>query len=184
MDRQELADLISEDRLRLKNLYNKYRAPFLNFGRKYGLDEYALSDVYQEAFIALYKRGVNGKLNKVSSSMQTYLFGIGKFMIYDVLKKNSRQRSLENLLRNTEEEEEEEVVQTSATLTNEQKLLQNSFKKLGEKCQQVLTLFYYRGLTIEEIVAHSGYENANTVKAQKSRCLRSLKQLVKPEDYG
>lgn len=181
MDRQELADLISEDHLRLKNLYNKYRTPFLNFGRKYGLDEYALSDIYQEAFIALYKRGVNGKLNKVSSGMQTYLFGIGKFVIYDTLKKNSRQRSLETLLQSTEEEK---VSGATETLSQQQKLLQTHFKKLGEKCQQVLTLFYYRGLSIEEIVVHIGYENENTVKTQKSRCLKSLKQLVKPKDHG
>lgn len=183
MDRHELADLISDDRLRLKTLYNRYRTPFINFGRKYGLDEHALSDVYQEAFITLYKKGLNGKLSKVSNNMQTYLFGIGKFMIYDVLKKNSRQRSLESRLLNPDNTKEE-ASEENASLTEEQKLLRSFFKKLGIKCQQILTLFYYRGLTIEEIVEYGSYENTNTVKAQKSRCLKSLKQLVKPEDHG
>ncbi|WP_340199369.1 sigma-70 family RNA polymerase sigma factor [Ascidiimonas sp. W6] len=181
MDRQELADLISDDRLRLKTLYDKYRTPFINFGSKYALNEHALSDVYQEAFIALYKKGINGKLDNISNSMQTYLFGIGKFMIYDTLKKNSRQRSLESLLLDGDTTQEKSS--GMASLTEEQKLLHSFFKKSATECQQLLVLFYYRGLTIEEIVEHNGYKNTETVSVQKANCLQSLRQLIKPEDH-
>ncbi|MEL6925658.1 MAG: hypothetical protein AAFO94_16555 [Bacteroidota bacterium] len=39
-------------------------------------------------------------------------------------------------------------------------------------------MFYYRGLSIAEIVEQTDYKDANTVKAYKSRCLKKLKQLI------
>jgi DNA-directed RNA polymerase specialized sigma24 family protein len=42
----------------------------------------------------------------------------------------------------------------------------------------VLKLFYYNGFTLEEIQQHLNYGNYNTVKSQKSRCLKNLKDLI------
>jgi len=100
-------------------------------------------------------------------------------MIFNVLKKESQQVSYDDFDNVTTEDYEELSFSDSPELTQEQKLLYKYFKELGKKCQQVLTFFYYRGLRIEEIVQIGGYQNANTVKAQKSRCLKTLKQLIK-----
>ncbi len=95
MDKDAIADLKPDDRLKLKALYHEYREAFLGFGQRYQLDKDALVDIYQEAFLALRKRGISGKLNEVNSSMKTYLFGIGKFMIYDTLKEKKKRASYE-----------------------------------------------------------------------------------------
>jgi predicted DNA-binding protein YlxM (UPF0122 family) len=58
-------------------------------------------------------------------------------------------------------------------------LLRAHFKKLGKKCQEVLTLFYSRGLSIDEIVEHSDYTDGSVVRSQKSRCLKTLKDMIK-----
>ena len=178
MDTEQIEYLKSDDRLKIKSLYDMYRDSFMNFGRTYGAGQDLLSDVYQEAFLALRKRAIQGKLDHVKGDLKSYLYGIGKFMLIDELKKESRTVRMDHPLRIVEEDVEEITVETSAELTEEQKLLYQFFQKLGKKCQRVLTLFYYRGLTIEEIVAQTAYGNANTVKAQKSRCLRSLKQMI------
>ena len=86
---------------------------------------------------------------------------------------------MENPLQVVKEDGVTEIpVEPPTVLTEQQQRLRTFFKKLGKKCQLVLTLFYYRGLTIEEIVEHTDYGNANTVKAQKSRCLKTLKEFV------
>ena len=54
-------------------------------------------------------------------------------------------------------------------LTNVQKQLQVAFKALGQKCKDVLTLFYYRGFNLEEIMNTLNYTNKDVVKSQKSR---------------
>ncbi|WP_149274998.1 RNA polymerase sigma factor [Pareuzebyella sediminis] len=177
MDKTALKDLQSDDRLKLKALYNRYRAEFLNFGRRYNLDKDDLADVYQEAFLALRKRAIQGKLNAIDSSMKTYLFAIGKFKIYDALKSKKREIPYETQLHIVEAELPEVEIDTEQPLTEKQLLLRTYLKELGEKCRQVLTMFYYRGLSIEEIAKHAEYKNENTVKAQKSRCLKTLRQL-------
>ncbi|WP_422860556.1 RNA polymerase sigma factor [Flagellimonas sp. S174] len=178
MDIVQIEHLKSDDRLKLKALYNDYRTGFLYFGKSLGASEALVLEVYQDAFLALRKKAIQGKLDKVKSSLKTYLFGIGKYMLFDALKKEGKTISMERPLQLVDEAVEEIPVATSHELTKEQQLLRTFFVKLGKKCQQVLTLYYYRGLTIEEIVAKTDYSNANTVKAQKSRCLKTLKQMM------
>lgn len=178
MDKDAIADLKSDDPLKLKALYNEYRAPFMGFGKRYQLDGASMADIYQEAFLALRKRAISGKLNDVKSSMKTYLFGIGKFMIYDRLKEKKRTTSYEPNLHIADEEIDPIAVIEPNELTNEQALLRKYFKELGEKCQQLLTLFYYRGLSIREIVLLAGYKDENNVKASKSRCLKTLREKI------
>ena len=177
MDETELKDLKSNDRLKLKALYNLYRGEFLNFGRRYNLDQDTLSDVYQEAFLALRKGALQGKLDAIDSSMKTYLFGIGKFKIYDELKLRKREVSYESQLHVAGDEYTEIEIEPESELTEKQELMRKYLKELGEKCRQVLTMFYYRGLNIKEITEEAGYSNENVVKAQKSRCLKTLRQL-------
>lgn len=177
MDKNALKDLQSNDRLKLKALYNQYRAEFLNFGRRYNLDQDSLSDVYQEAFLALRKRALQGKLDAIDSSMKTYLFGIGKFKIYDTIKAMKREVPYESQLHLVEDEVQEIEISSEPQLTEKQMILRKYLKELGEKCRQVLTMFYYRGLSIKEIAEQAGYGNENVVKAQKSRCLKTLRQL-------
>ncbi len=179
MDKKIITVLKSDDRLKLKALYNEYRVPFLGFGKGFHLDEDALSDVYQEAFLALRKKAISGKLNDVKCSTKTYLFGIGKFMIYDVLKEKKLKRPYEShMYLATEEPPEIEILKTPL-LTQEQVLLRKYFKKLGEKCQRLLTFFYYRGLSIKEIVVMGNYKDENSVKSSKSRCVKELREMIK-----
>lgn len=179
MDKEIITVLKSDDRLKIKALYNEYRSPFLGFGKGYNLDEDALSDVYQEAFLALRKKAINGKLNAVKCSAKTYLFGIGKFMIYDTLKEKKLKRPYEsNMHLATEDAPEIEIIRTPL-LTQEQALLRTYFKKLGETCQRLLTFFYYRGLSIKEIVVMGNYKDENSVKSSKSRCLKELRKMIK-----
>ena len=179
MDPQAIADLLSEDRLKLKNLYYEFRSGFFGFGKKhYKLDDTDLNDIYQEAFLALRKNAIAGKLQGVKSSMKTYLFGIGKHMMINLLKSRNKTVPYEANLHIVGEKVEEISYKSPEPLTEEQKRLREHFAKLGKKCQEMLTMFYYRGLTLEEIAAIGNY-SYEVVKAQKSRCLRSLREMLK-----
>lgn len=179
MDKETIADLKSDDRLKLKALYNEYRASFLGFGKGFRLDEDALSDVYQEAFLALRKKAINGKLNEVKCSMKTYLFGIGKFMIYDTLKEKKIKRPYQSHMHLATEDFPEIELENTQALTEEQQLLRRYFKRLGEKCRSLLTFYYYRGLSIKEIVVMGAYKDENSVKSSKSRCVKQLREMIK-----
>ena len=175
MDPKSIADLVSEDRLKLKKLYEDFRDQFFGFGRRYQLDDSDLSDIYQEAFLALRKHALSGRLEKVNCSMKTYLFQIGKHMIYDLFKYKGRNLPYEANLHIAGEEEIEVDIQQGDALSSQQRELRIRFKNLDEKCRKLLTLYYYRGLTLEEIAPVAGLRNANVVKVQKHRCLEKLR---------
>tara|TARA_R110002012_G_scaffold320402_2_gene543940 strand:- start:50802 stop:51347 length:546 start_codon:yes stop_codon:yes gene_type:complete len=180
MEENHIKALIHSHPIEIAELYNSHRTPFLNFGKKYGLSYDDLSDIYQEAFIALRKHALNGKLETVNSSLKTYLFGIGKFMIFDVLKE--KKKTIEYEPYKLGIHDTIAIVDTAMEteeLSYEQSLLQTYFKKLGKKCQEMLTLFYSRGLSIDDIVAHTDYTDGSVVRSQKSRCIKSLKEMIK-----
>ena len=175
MDPKSIADLRSEDRLQLKKLYEDFRDQFFGFARRYQLDDSDLSDIYQEAFLALRKHAIGGKLDKVNCSMKTYLFQIGKHMIYDLFKYKGRNVPYEANMHVERGEDVEITIEQGDGLNSAQRALRKYFKKKKKKCRELLTLYYYRGLTLEEIAPMAGLRNANVVKVQKHRCLQKLK---------
>lgn len=180
MEKEHIKTLVNSNPKEISSLYYKNRDAFFSFGKKYGLDYDDLSDVYQEAFIVLRKYALKGKLDSVKSSLKTYLFGIGKFMIYDVLKQKQKTTTYDSFVHVAHDTIESVFLEVEdEELTLEQNLLRTYFKKLGKKCQEMLTLFYSRGLSIDEIVDFTDYTKGSVVRSQKSRCIKKLKEMIK-----
>ena len=90
----------------------------------------------------------------LDTKVKTYLFGIAKYQIFNALKAKKKLYALPD-----ETEDIETVVIEDEILTQEQKLLAKYFGQIGESCQEVLKMFYYRGLSIKEIVELSHYKD-------------------------
>lgn len=174
-DEQKILKRIAEnDRTVLDKIYTENRDAFLNFFQKYTVSEEEVKDLYQDSILAFYQSGVQGKIKSLNSSIKTYIFGIGKHKVIDLLRQKSK--ALDKF--KTETAEVETIEWEDDKLTIEQKKLYKQFEKLGESCKKMLTLFYYRGLSIKEIVNVGYYKDENTVKSHKSRCLKQLRTLV------
>lgn len=177
MNDSELIQLLKKgDKLILKKIYVDYRSDFIAFGRKISSSENDILDCYQDAIIVLQEQVYTGKLDTLNCSIKTYLFGIGKYMLYE--KNRKRSKTILSVV-DTNEITMIEVPVFSEVLTNQQKKIKLGFNKLGKKCKEILNLFYYRGYNIEEITNTLNYENKNVVKSQKSRCLKKLKEIIK-----
>ncbi len=163
---------LREEGLRaVEKLYAQWREEFLAFASRYGGSQDDVLDAYQDALIILYENVRKGKLTELSSSPKTYLFSIGKYTLLNSLKRQGKQRTL------VSEAVEQEVSWTPPDdeLNDRQQRLMVALKGLGKSCQELIDLFYYQRLSIREIVAKTGLKNENTVKAQKSRCVKSLR---------
>jgi DNA-directed RNA polymerase specialized sigma24 family protein len=81
------------------------------------------------------------------------------------------------------EEESVEEVQLFEIETSDDRLAQlnEALDQLGPICQQMLKLFYYNELNLEEIQHQMAYESKDTVKSQKSRCLKQLKKIIQSD---
>ena len=179
MNEQQLILLLkASDKKTLEKVYIDNRDAFINFARKFKLSDDDIVDVYQDAIIAFREKAVEGKLENLSCSISTFLFGIGKYMLFDKARKNNKKVAdfpLENEAYNYKEMSISFIEETPNEF---QLLLQKGFDSLGKKCKEVLTLFYYRGFTIDEIAEKLNYNNKNVVKSQKSRCIKQLKDII------
>ncbi|WP_040279264.1 RNA polymerase sigma factor [Psychroserpens damuponensis] len=166
--------LRADDKKALEEVYLCYKHEFLNYAKRYDIETFDVLDIYQDSIIALHQNFVTSQLELKSSTIKTYLFGIGKNKIFKKLKENQR------LLRVEVENDEYTEIDIEQDLPSKNQLaLAIKLSKLSETCKQVLNLFYYRNLTIEDIVNLTHYKDANTVRSHKSRCLKHLKSLFK-----
>lgn len=162
----------------LDDIYLELKGGFLKFAKQYPIAPDIALDIYHDSIIALYENIKRGKLNDLKSSIKTYLYAIGKYKIFAYLK----------LVQHEQYDGAEliEEIKLFEIETSEErlKLLQRAYQKLGLKCQQILHLFYYNGLSLEDIQVQMSYESKDTVKSQKSRCLKQLKQIIRENGKG
>ena len=176
MNKQEILDFknaLNKGDMRLfQKYYKQYQSEFLKFGMKYCQDEQVVLDTYHDVFLIFYENVVSGKLTQLSSTLKTYLFSIGKYTLFNKMKVANKIDSFENY--QPEEEASYELEEDDFITERKQQLLE-AMDSLGEKCKSILRLFYYQKCTIKEIMSQLNYKNENTVKAHKSRCMKSLR---------
>lgn len=165
----------------INKLYLSNKQVFLSFAYQHNINNDLAVDIYQDAVIALVENAKKGLLNNLQCTVETYLFSIGKYMIYKAIKKDKRNLEVPlldeiayTILWNDYEEEAKE---------HDVQQLKLSFKKLGEQCKKILHLFYYEQKNLDAITIQLGYENKDVVKSQKARCIKQLRTMMKP-NYG
>lgn len=157
----------------LADIYRTYRSSFLSYSRRLSDDEELTIDCFQEAVISLYENLAIGKVTDQKSTVQTYLYAIGKHKILNAQKKKKTQLKLV-----MEQAESEEQQKEADEATFKKELIAKSFDQLGQKCRDILLKFYYQRYSVEAIMVSMNYKNENTVKAHKSRCLAQLREIV------
>ncbi len=175
-----LDELRQGSEIALRRVYEENRDKFLNFARRYHLSDEENIDIYQDAYIIFHNNVMSGKVEELTSSVSTYLFSIGKYLIFDRMRKNKKTVGSSYNLEIVKDDAS--LVETldfdEGGLTPEQELLRKHFGTLGKQCQELLTLFYYRGYSIDEIMEAGNYNSQNVVKSAKSRCMKSLKERI------
>ena len=182
-DNQIIEQLKQRNQNALKTVYLDYKAAFLKFMSRYNANNEILEDIFQDAIIVLYENAQSGKLDTLKSTVKTYLFATGKFILFKHFRDSKKEvPTEETFLFDTYEQTVIHDVYEDENMTDYQSKLVANFKKLGDKCRKILELFYLQGMKLDEITLEQGYENKDVAKSQKSRCLKSLKQLIAKYD--
>lgn len=173
-----LDDLKQASEKVMRQIYEENRRKFLSFARKYNLSQEENRDIYQDAYLILYDNVMKGKINDMSGSAGGYLFGVGKNLILKRMRETSKNRNVPleiSVASKTGEPAYDYEINTTAA-TPRQALLLDQLDALGEKCQELIRSYYYKGLSIKEIMSNENYASENVVKSTKSRCLKLLKE--------
>lgn len=161
---------------KLYEIYDLYKSAFFHYVNRFGLPKDDVLDIYQDAFIASRENARKGKLDHLTSSVKTYFFAIGKYMVFSKLKQDQKTVHMAsmNLIEDDVFAYEQEDEDNSDIMK-----IQAALEQVGGKCKELLTMFYYQGKKLDEIVLLMNYENKDVAKSQKSRCLKKIKGLLK-----
>ena len=161
----------------LEKIYLDNREGFINFSRKYNVDQSDAIDIYQDSILILRDNAISGRIDNLQSNISTYLFAIGKYRIFHNFRVQSKLH-VTNDFNLVEENIDFDVNLYGPVLTKEQKLLKKYYDQLGDRCKSILNLFYYQGYNLDEIRSILNYSNKKVLKSQKSRCIKQLRDLV------
>lgn len=170
MDKRIVA-LKNGDRKEIEKLYNQYRSGFILFLSRYGLPQDELTDIYQDSIVAMIENARKGLMDHLEVELKTYLFAIGKFMVFRRLKKEKEINTGDLIF---------EWYDTGSEEADTPRL-RAALNRLGSRCYELLNLFYYEGKKLDEIQVLMGYDKKDVLKSQKSRCLKQLKEMMESE---
>jgi len=180
----EIIRRIKEDDPRaLINVYKQYHDEFLRYAKKNYPNFYMekADDIFSDSILALYRNIKTGRIISLTSTLKTYLFQIGKFRIIDELRKEGKNIPPKSDLFDLEENMED--INEKEKKVN---LLWETVEQLTEPCKSLLNLFWYKQKRDNQIAELMNYSSADSVKNQRSRCMRALRNtylnlLVKEE---
>jgi len=169
----------------LDELYVQHRAAFLTYAQRqlYATEDDA-ADCFQDAVIAFYKNIVSGRLTELTCGIRTYLFAIGKRLVYRKNEKRHREVPSDPDagigLGNDPANELDMSLLNRFENDHRKALLASSLGKLGDTCRELLTLFYYHRYPIESIQDSLGLSSPGATRIKKMRCLDKLKKMLNP----
>ncbi|MHB1278159.1 MAG: RNA polymerase sigma factor [Bacteroidia bacterium] len=166
---QEILKLFRENELKrgIKAVYSSFpsiqKMVLTNSGTKEDAE-----DLFQEVLLVLIEKTKDENF-ELKSSLSTFLYAIARNLWLKALRKRGSKASLE-LDENLASEE------TDLGLAEEkQTWAEAALEQLGEKCRELLVLFYYHRLSFESIAKKLGFRNDKVAKNQKYRCLEKAK---------
>lgn len=162
---------IERDTSELYTLYKKW-PDVKRYLRSLGCNDTNAEDIFQEALVIFARKRAQADF-ELSVDPFHYVKNTCKFLWYNQSRKESKHRTGELSDSFTEDEDDSWFVKEQQLALVEKALL-----TLGEKCQQLLQLFYGKGWSMADIAKKIGLRNDKVVKAQKYRCLSKAKEEV------
>ncbi len=178
-DAELLDGLRGGDEKAVDRLYREYRDKFFQFaGSRYNCGEEDAADCFQDAVIVVYKNARAGKLDEMTASVQTYLFAVGKHLVLKKFRRTKREVVTDFEDRPEPTHGMDLTIYRQIDDDHRRETLARGLAGLGEKCQQILHLFFYERYSIESIQLRMGFSSPGAVRVKKHRCQEQLRLLL------
>jgi len=123
-------------------------------------------DIFQDALVVLYKN-VQSENFTLTVSLKTYLLAIVKNLWLQELRRRNKMPVTTD---------EAEIPDINFNENKNFEIAKAAFNLLGERCRQLLILFYFKKKTYKELASFLGFGDEKTAKNQKYRCLQKAKE--------
>lgn len=173
---------VSSNNKIITEFYELHRDNFISFAKSYfKIETVFAAEIYQEAYYKMYSNFTDGRVIERTCTLKTYLFSIGRNLIFNELKRRNKLTALMethalNALPDMDLIEEEN------DRTRKLSIVSEAVAALNDPCKTILTMFYWGRKKLDEILpALPKYSKIDTLKNQKSKCLDRLEKLLKTE---
>lgn len=123
-------------------------------------------DIFQDTLVVLYKKA-QSKEFVLSVPLKTYLQAIVKNLWLQELRRRNKIPV---------DSEPSDIVDVTPEEGKNFDLATAAFNLLGEKCRQLLILFYFKKKSFREIASALAFGDEKTAKNQKYRCIQKAKE--------
>lgn len=181
---------------------------FYNICRRYFVSSYSrcfvrkdiMDDIFQQSFVKLWteietgriflnedgeviRYDRNGNVRKLTCKLKSFLIDIAK-NDYRSWIKNERLTLTEDYesLAHTVEVRSA-VTQNESVESLQEQIIAICVYELPPRCKEILTMFYYQGMSLDEILVARGEKNTskNALKSGKHKCMELLKFRVREQ---
>ncbi|MCC6371664.1 MAG: sigma-70 family RNA polymerase sigma factor [Bacteroidia bacterium] len=131
-------------------------------------------DIFQDALVILFGK-VKASEFQLTSTLNTYLYSICKNLWHERLRRLNKELSTNKDLIGTLPDHDELI--KSIEENSKTKKAFEAVALLGEKCRQLLTLFYFKKMSMALIAQQLRFSSEKLAKNQKYRCIEKAKEI-------
>ncbi len=132
-------------------------------------------DIYQDAFIIFLDK-LKDPAFELYCKIKTYLYSVARRLWLLELARSNKKTPILNETANYIYQHIDEETDLEKREQRFRAMYQ-SLEEIGEHCKNLLTDFYIRKLSMNEITEKMGYTNTDNTKNQKYKCLKRLKTI-------
>ena len=169
--------LQSERTKALNHLYDLHYNGIRNYVLRNSGQNSDVKDLFQDVIIVFYEKLIDHDL-KITGSIKNYLYAVCRNIWLNRLRKSGKMvhtEHIENINDSYFDPQEE-------TRTLEELSFDKLIEKLGDGCKEILTLFYYKKLSMKAIAQRLNLANEGVAKNKKARCIAKLRELYKSKN--
>ncbi|GMQ24204.1 hypothetical protein Aoki45_08860 [Algoriphagus sp. oki45] len=177
---QELLEQIrskSNPNQAISQLYEQHYGVLENYILRNSGNQDDAADLIQEVMLVFVRLVTQGKF-RGEASIKSFLYSICKNLWISELRKR-KSMSARNERYEMEKDEMDLDISEEISRNENLRFVMDLFEKLGEKCKQVLTLFYFEELPMKEICEKLEFSSEQVLRNKKYKCLQSLTDQVK-----
>ena len=130
-------------------------------------------DIFQDALIAL----LDSQHRTTIHDPVRYLVGIAKHLWLRKAKANGRFLKLDDYERSLMLPDELGSEAETSTLLQ-------FLQRAGSRCMDLLSDFYFAGLSISEIALRNGFASVHSASVQKHKCLEKIRNVIKEKQLS
>lgn len=140
-------------------------------------------DIFQESFIVLYQKVIDGELT-LTSSLTTFFIGICRNKAYEKLRGMGKELNIiDDYPSTTKDEYEDDRIDKLLALEDDNEqiearkeaIVREIVSKLPEPCDKILWGFYRDGFSMKTLAQMFNYSSEGSVKVIKHRCSEKFK---------